>query len=113
MSTYRRKVERVDKDPIVEISLGKEEEEADIDTLGPVYNVTHCIIDKDTSFQQGEIFQVFTNETFPYLPEKDSDIEVYWAIIKSTLHKIAVHAAIFPCAEAISWIIKQAHIDNK
>jgi hypothetical protein len=62
MSTYRRKV---DRDPIIEVSSGKEEEEVDIDTLGPMYNDTQCVIDKDTSFQWGEIYKYVHQPNLP------------------------------------------------
>jgi hypothetical protein len=39
--------------------MGKEEEESNTDTLGPVYNDTQCIINKDTYFQWGGIYQMF------------------------------------------------------
>jgi hypothetical protein len=58
-------------------------------------------------------YQMFTNQTFPQLPKKDLDLIVYQAIKQSKLHRIAAHSAIFPCAEAISWIVRHAHINNR
>jgi hypothetical protein len=62
ISTYKR---IVDNESIIEVSLGKEEEEVDIDTAGPVYNNIQCVINKENSFHCGEIYQMFTNQNFP------------------------------------------------
>jgi hypothetical protein len=56
---------------------------------------------------------MFNNQIFPQLPEQDPDLDIYKAIKKSKLHKVATHAVVFPCAEAISWIVKHANLDKR
>jgi len=53
MSTYRRKD---DRNPIIKVSLRKEDEESNIDIPIPIYNYTQSVIDKDTSFHWGDIY---------------------------------------------------------
>lgn len=74
MTTYWRKV---DKDPINEVSSWKEEEEAEVDTPGPIYDDTLWVIFNDNSFHLGEIFDIFTKHTFPQLPEGFPDLGKY------------------------------------
>jgi hypothetical protein len=84
----------------IEVWLGKEED-VEIDTPGLVYDDTLCVIEKDTSFHWGEIYQMFTNQTFSQTPEGDPNLGEYKKIKHSKLHMIAAHSTIFPCAEAI------------
>jgi hypothetical protein len=47
MATYRSKSNR---DPLIEVLSRKEEEEVEIDSSGPIYDDTMCVIENDTSF---------------------------------------------------------------
>jgi hypothetical protein len=56
---------------------------------------------------------MLNNTTFPQLPKYDLDLEVYRAIKKSKLYKVATHAIMFPYAEAISWILKKDDLERR
>jgi hypothetical protein len=56
---------------------------------------------------------MLNNKAFPQLPKYDLDLEVYRAINKSKLYKVAAHAVMFPYAEAISWIIKKDDLERR
>jgi hypothetical protein len=69
---------------------------------GEVYDDTKCLINKETKFKWGEIYQMFNNQTFSQFPKKDHDLEVFNSIKKSKLYKVETHVIVFPYAKPIS-----------
>jgi len=64
MCIIKKEAQTPEKTPMVEIPLGKDKEEDDIDTLGLVYDETEGFINKDTLFKLGQVYQMFSNQTF-------------------------------------------------
>jgi hypothetical protein len=56
---------------------------------------------------------MFNNQTFPQLPKQDHDLKAFRAIKRSKLYKVVTHAIVFPCVEAISWIVKHVDLERK
>jgi hypothetical protein len=106
-------LQSVDKAPIKEASASRSIQEEDVDTLGPVYDDTKGVIDKYTSLKWGEFIKCFNNQTFPQYGEDDPDLKMFRNIKRSKLYKVAAHTTVFPCAEAISWIVKHVDLETR
>jgi hypothetical protein len=70
-----------------------------------------------TSYQWGEIYQMFKQETYPELPlpsdETNPDARVYQVIKRSRIHKEAAKPIVMPRTEIISWLINHADVENR
>ena len=66
---------------------------------------TKCRVDKKVSYTWNSLFQVFQDKEFLMLLKDDASTEllkeVYYNIIKSGLHKVAVKTPILPCSNVI------------
>jgi len=100
-------------EPVIEVTLHKEEKEARTSALGPIHNDTLCTVDKGVSSHWGEIYKMFQHESYLELPKGDPNLGVYHMIKVSILHKIVSHVAIFPCVEVVSWIIHEEDVDKR
>jgi hypothetical protein len=56
---------------------------------------------------------MFNNQTFPHEAEDDSDLQTFINIRKSKLYKVATHVVVFPCAKAISWIVRHVRLETR
>jgi hypothetical protein len=56
---------------------------------------------------------MFKNQSFPQGEEYDSHLKIFKNIMKSKFYKVAAHAKIFPCVEAISWIVQHVDLDTR
>ena len=103
MEHYKR---RHGKETIIEARSDKGGE-------GPIYNDTSCIVENDMAYQWGEIYQTFHRDSYPEVSNDDRDFGVYYTLKISRIYQIVAHPEVFPCAEAISWIIHRTDIDNR
>jgi hypothetical protein len=100
------------------VSPDREEEiEVEVGTLGPIYNDIICCMDHDVVYKWGEVYYMFQQDTYPEFPllygYSDPDEGVYQMIKSFTVAQSSFTLVMFPCAEAISWIIYQADVDNR
>jgi len=56
---------------------------------------------------------MFKNQRSPQEAKDDPNIQIFRNIRKSKLHRVATHATIFPCTNAISWIVWHVDLDNR
>jgi hypothetical protein len=101
MSPPRKGSRNQEKSPIVELHVPREEEEEEIETRGASYDDTKCLIDKETTFKSGEIYQMFNNQIFPQASKQDQDLEVFKAIKRSKLWQ----------PTTISWVVKHTYLE--
>jgi len=93
------------KAPMTEAcEIGSQQEE-DSNTSGAIYGDTMGFIKKGTFLKWGEFFQMFKKKKIPIEAEYEDELKVLKNIRKLGLHRVATHTTVFPCVDAILWII--------
>jgi hypothetical protein len=83
------------------------------DSPGEVYDDTTGILEKgENPLKWGEVFQMFKKKNFPMDVEDQDELKIFKNIQRSGLHRVVACATMFPCADAISWILKHVDLDN-
>jgi len=78
-----------------------------------VYDDTSIIMDKyGDILNWGEVYHMFKKSNFSTEAEDPRELHAFRNIRKSGIFRVAVHSTVFPCAEAISWILKNTDVDN-
>jgi hypothetical protein len=56
---------------------------------------------------------MFKKSNFSTKSEDPGELQEFKNIRKSGIFRVATHPTIFPCADAISWILKNADVDSR
>ena len=87
------------------------EEEPEVEVITKteyIYEDTKCISGVDPEYQWGEIYRVITHREVPDMGLEEEGI--YANIERSSLMNISTRPYLFPCFEAIGWILPRADV---
>jgi hypothetical protein len=86
----------------------------DVESVRIVYDDTSGVLDKEGEILRwGEFYHMFKKSNFSTEAEDPSELQAFRNIRKSGIFRVAAHPTVFPCADAISWILKNADVDNR
>jgi hypothetical protein len=79
-----------------------------------VYDNTSGLLEKDgETLKWGEVYYMFKKSNFYVEAEETDELQVFRNIIKSGIFRVEAHPTIFPCADAISWTLKNIEINSR
>ena len=61
----------------------------------------------------GEVYYMFKKSNFSTEAEEPDELQVFKNIKKSGIFRVAAHPTVFPCADTISWILKNIDINSQ
>jgi hypothetical protein len=86
----------------------------DMESVMTVYDDTSGILYKEGEILKwGEFYHMFKKSKFSIEVEDPKELQAFRNIKKSGIFRVASHPTMFPCADVISWILKNVNIDNK
>jgi hypothetical protein len=93
---------------------GSSQQTTDTESVRTVYDNTSGILDKEGEILKwGEVYHMFKKSNFSTEAEDPGELQAFKNIIKSGIFRVAAHPTVFPCADAISWILKNTYVDNR
>jgi hypothetical protein len=85
----------------------------DVESVRIVYDNASGVLDKEGEILRwGEVYHMFKKSKFSTEAEDPSKLQAFRNIIKSRIFRVVVYPKIFPCVDAISWILKNAYVEN-
>jgi hypothetical protein len=97
-----------------EASGSTQQVEGELEIIGATYDDTTGILEKDReTLKWGEIYHMFKKSNFSVETEDPDELQAFKNIRKSWIFRVATHPTIFPCTDAISWILKNTDISNR
>jgi hypothetical protein len=61
----------------------------------------------------GEVYHMFKKSNFSAEAEDPDELQAFKNIRKSGIFRVATHPTVFPCTDAISWILKNTDISSR
>jgi hypothetical protein len=102
------------KTAIVEASGSGKQIEDEPEVASPIYDDTTGILEKEgETLKWGEVYQMFKKKNYAIDAEDQDELRVFKNIRKSRIFKVAARAVVFPCVDAISWILKHIDLGNR
>jgi len=101
------------KAPTTEASRSGSRHEDEPDITGVVYDDTVGALEKGGDFLKwGDVYQMFKKQNFLVDAEDEDKLKVFKNIRKSGIHRVATHATVFSCFNAISLTLKHVYLKN-
>jgi hypothetical protein len=93
---------------------GSSQQTIETESVRTVYDDTSGLLDKDgETLKWGEVYYMFKKSNFSVEAEEPDELQVFRNIRKLGIFRVATHPTVFPCADTISWILKNIDIDSR
>jgi len=93
---------------------GSSQRTVEAEIVETIYDHTSGLLQKDgETLKWGEVYYMFKKSNFSIESEELDELQAFRNIKKSGIFRLAAHPAVFSCADAISWILKNIHINSQ
>jgi hypothetical protein len=93
---------------------GSSQQTGEVDIVGATYDDTYGLLEKDgETLKWGEVYYMFKKSNFSTEAEDPDELQAFKNIIKSGIFRVQHIQTVFPCADSISWILKNIDISSR
>jgi hypothetical protein len=78
-----------------------------------MYDDTSGLLEKEgDALRWGDVYQMFKKKNFSTDVEDQDELKIFKNIRRSGIFRVAAHVVVFPCTDAITWILKNIDLGN-
>jgi hypothetical protein len=111
---YVSKEEETNKAPSMEAFRSVLQHEYEPDIVGVMYDDTTRFLEKGKeSLKWDEVYQMLKKQNCTINAENQDELKFLKNIRKSRIDIVVAHSTMFPCVDAIAWILKHGDLGNR